>query len=218
MKKIAVIHTSLAIRERVDHELKGQISDVEIHNIIDEHMLQDVIDSGGINPTIVQRMCLYVNAAQSMGVDIILNACSSVGEAFDVARQQASIPTVRIDEPMAEQAVALGTNIAVYGTVMTTLAPSCELIKRTAEQLHRAAKVTPYLIDGAFKVLAEEKNPEKHNQMVLEKVYATHDAHDVIVLAQASMAILVPEMQGLEKPVLFNLESGIERIRSMLTK
>lgn len=216
MKRVAVIHTSMALYESVGKELRRQIPDVDIHNIIDDRILQDVVDHGGIYPSVVKRMGLYVDAAVAMGADVILNVCSSVGAAFDLARQQTDLPTVRIDEPMAEQAVAQGSNIVVYGTVSTTLMPSCELIERTAREAGLPVQVTPYLIDGAFKVLAEEKNPQKHNQMVLEKIFATHGSHDVIVLAQASMAILVPELQQVDKPVLYSLESGVARVRSVL--
>lgn len=216
MKKVAVIHTSLAIRDSVDRELRQKIPDVDVHNIVDERLLQDVMDHGGIGPDVVKRMGLYVDAAVALGADVILSACSSVGPAFDLARRQTSIPTVRIDEPMAEEAAAKGRNIAVYGTVTTTLAPSCELIERTARRLGRTVAVTPYLIDGAFKVLAEEKNPEKHNRMVMDRILATHGGHDVIVLAQASMAILLSQLQEMGKPALYSLASGVARVRSLL--
>lgn len=216
MKRVSVIHTSLAILNSVDRELKRRIPDVEIHNIIDEHLLRDVVEHGGVYPAVVKRMCLYVDAAESMGANVILNACSSVGAAFDIARRQTSIPTVRIDEPMAEQAVALGSDIAVYGTVITTLTPSCDIITRFAKLTGKEVRVTPYLVEGAFEALSQEKNPQKHNEMVLKRIAETHAAHNVIVLAQASMAILIPELKGIGKPILFSLESGVERVKREL--
>ena len=191
MKKIAVIHTSLAIRDGVDAELRNTMPDCCIYNIIDERMLQDVVDHSGVYPAIFHRMSLYVSAAEAMGVDAILNACSSVGEAFDMARKTTAIPTFRIDEPMAQLAVNSGKRIAVYGTVATTLKPSSALIRRLASEQGKEVTVDSILIDGAFDVLAKEKNPEKHNNMVMERIKATHQNYDVIVLAQASMTILV---------------------------
>lgn len=216
MKKVAVIHTSLAVYENMDKQLRQTISDVEIHNIIDEQMLNDVIRSGGVTPEIMHRMSMYVNAAVDMGADVILNACSSVGGAFDVARQQVSVPTLRIDEPMAEQAVLSGKRIAVYGTVATTLKPSVQLILDMAKRMDKDVEVNPYLIDGAFQVLAVEKNPEKHNRMVLDKILQTHAEYDVLVLAQASMAVLIPQIGDLGKPVLYSMASGVEGVRKML--
>lgn len=215
-KKIAVIHTSLAIRESVNQQILKVMPDADIHNIIDERILQDVMDNQGINTSIIKRMCLYTQAAEALGADAILNACSSVGEAFDIARRLVSVPTVKIDEAMAEIAVESGTRIAVYGTVATTLAPSQRLIANTAGKKNKGVEVVPFLIDGAFQVLAEEKNTAKHNEMVLKRIHETQKDYDVIVLAQASMAILLPYLKELGKPVLISLESGIERLKQVL--
>lgn len=215
-KKIAVIHTSLVTKESVDTEIKRVIPDATICNIIEEAWLKEVMASGGITPNIIKRMCLYVQAAEAMGANVILNACSSVGEAFDIARQTVNIPTVKIDEPMAEIAATVGRKVAVFGTVSTTLAPSCRLIEETARNMGKEVEVTPYLIDGAFEVLSEEKNPEKHNRMVLDKIYEVEASYDVIVLAQASMSILVPHLQNLGKPVLYSLKTGVQRVKEVL--
>lgn len=216
-KKIAVIHTSLTVRENMDKEIRKQIPDADIHNIIDERILADVIEQGGINLDIKRRICLYTLAAESMGADCILNACSSVGEAFDAAVPLVKSLCLKIDQPMAESAVHSGNHIAVYGTVKTTLDPSVRLIQRESEKAGKRVKVTPYLIEGAFQVLAD-KNVQKHNLMVKEKIMETHEAHDVIVLAQASMAVLIPELTNLNKQILYSMESGVRRMKELLKK
>lgn len=216
-KKIAVIHTSLTVIENMNREIKQQIPDADIHNIIDEKLLSDVIQNGGVNRDIKRRMCLYVQAAEVMGADYILNACSSVGEAFDAAEQLTAIPCLKIDQAMAETAVRTGCSVAVYGTVATTLKPSADLIKREAQNIGREVEVAAYLVEGAFQVLAE-RNVKKHNQMVKERIMQTYKPHDVIVLAQASMAVLIPELSGLGKPILYSMESGVKRLKEELGK
>jgi Asp/Glu/hydantoin racemase len=156
--------------------------------------------------------------AEIAGADVILNACSSVSEAIDVARRLVNIPCVKIDEPMAEEAVKLGKCIAVFGTVGTTLDPSCRLIASTAKRMGKDVTITPYLVEGAFKILSEEKNPEKHNQLVLDVINKFESKHDVIVLAQLSMTILVPLLQNLGKPVLYSANTGVERVKEVLNQ
>ena len=216
-KKIAVIHTSLTIFPSMDKEILRQIPDADIHNIIDVKILSDVMKNGGINEDIKKRMTMYVLACESMGADIILNACSSVGEAFDVAKSITTVPCLKIDQAMAEEAVGAGSNIAVYGTVGTTLDPSARLIKRVAAEKGKSITVTKYLIDGAFQILAEG-DTETHNKMVLKKIMETKDNDDVIVLAQASMAVLIPEMKDFTQPVLYSLVSGVTRLKECLEK
>ncbi len=199
----------------MDSEIRKQIPDADVHNIIDEKILSDVMERGGVDADIKKRMSLYVQAADSMGADIILNACSSVGEAFELASQFTNVPCLKIDQAMAEQAVHLGSSIAVYGTVATTLDPSARLIQNVALEQGKEVTVTPYLIDGAFQILQAE-GPQKHNEMVLAKIRETNEKHDVIVLAQASMAVLIPELEDRKQPVLYSLVSGIERLKEML--
>ncbi|HJB34347.1 MAG TPA: aspartate/glutamate racemase family protein [Candidatus Blautia merdipullorum] len=216
-KKIAVIHTSLTIFPSMDKEILRQIPDADIHNIIDVKILSDVMKNGGINEDIKKRMTMYVLACESMGADIILNACSSVGEAFDVAQSITTVPCLKIDQAMAEEAAEVGSNIAVYGTVGTTLEPSARLIERVAAEKGKSITVTKYLIDGAFQILSEG-DTETHNKMVLKKIMETKDDHDVIVLAQASMAVLIPEMKDFTQPVLYSLVSGVTRLKECLEK
>lgn len=217
-KNIAVIHTSFAIYESIDREIKRVMPDCKIYNIADSRMLQDAVDHGGIYPGIIKRMNAYIAAAEAMGADVILNACSSVGAAFDIARKATTVPTIRIDEPMAEAAVENAKRIAVYGTVATTLKPSCELIRRVAAEKGKDTEVDSILIDGAFDVLAKEKNVDKHNSMVMEKINATYRDYDAIVLAQASMAVLLPLLHSLGKPVFYSLQSGVARVKEILEK
>lgn len=215
-RKIAVIHTSLAIREALDAEIIRQIPDAEIYNIIDERMLSDVMRKGGVDEEICCRMRLYILAGEAMGADAILNGCSSVGEAFEAGARLTATPCLKIDQAMAEEAVQAGRRIAVYGTVATTLEPSARLIEAEGKKAGVDVTVTRYLINGAFQVLAEEKNVQKHNQMVLKKILETKDGHDVIVLAQASMAVLIPDMKSVTQPVLYSLKSGVKRLKAIL--
>lgn len=214
-KKIAVIHTSLTIYPSVDREILRQIPDAEIHNIIDSKLLSDVMKAGGVNEEIKRRMTMYVLAAEAMEADIILNACSSVGEAFDAARSITKVPCLKIDQAMAESAVQSGSRIAVYGTVGTTLDPSARLIERVAATQSKDVTVTKYLVDGAFEILAAG-DVETHNDMVLKKITETGSDHDVLVLAQASMAVLVPRLAHFQQPVLYSLVSGITRLKDCL--
>ena len=41
----------------------------------------------------------------------------------------------------------------------------------------------------------------------------TKERHDVIVLAQASMAVLIPEMKNVTQPVLYSINSGVKRLK-----
>ena len=54
--------------------------------------------------------------------------------------------------------------------------------------------------------------------MVRNEVLRAAESNDVIVLAQGSMTVLVPELADVQKPVLTSPRLGIEYVREVLEK
>lgn len=204
MKKIVMIHTSPVSLNDLKALVKQYMPDVELVNIIDDSLLEEVKKNNGPTPQIISRMNMYVQVANSLHPDLIFNQCSSVGEAFDVAKKSTSIPTLKIDEPMAKKAVK------------STMLPSCNLIKRKAVEANKDVEVIEYLVDGALDILMKEKNVEKHNQLVLSKIEEASKVCDVIVLAQGSMTAILPYIKNVDKPVLTSPELAIQTARDMI--
>lgn len=215
-KKVAVIHTSFVSVE----ELKGLFSEilpeVKMVNIVDDSLLAEVTESGGLTEAVTRRICTYAVEAEQMGVSAILNQCSSVGEAVDVARKIIKIPYVKVDEPMAEGAINIGGRISVIATVATTLNPSVRLIETTAKKYGKNIDIRRCLVEGALDVLMKEGNKQKHNDMVLDAIEKIKADSDVIVLAQGSMTVLLPYLTHIKVPVLSSPRSGVTQLRKVL--
>lgn len=216
MKKIVMIHTSPVSLNDLKALAKGKMPEVQLVNIIDDSLLEEVKANGGLTPAIISRMMTYVQTAAGMKPDLIFNQCSSVGEAFDAAKKCTDIPTLKIDEAMAEKAVELGSKIAVVATVASTMKPSCNLVRTKAAEVKKTVEVKEYLVDGALDILMKEKNVEKHNQLVLGAIQKAQDECDVVVLAQGSMTAILPYLKDTKKPVLTSPELAIERAKKML--
>ena len=215
MKKIAVIHTSLVSHGELNQLFADILPQAKIINIIDDSLLDEVSQSGHVTPGIVNRMCKYFDNAQALGVDLIFNQCSSVGEAAALAAQTVSVPVLRIDEATAERAVTLGKRIGVVATVGSTVGPSCRLVEQKAQLAGREVQVVPYLVDGALDVLMRQ-GKERHNDLVMETVQKCGRECDVVVLAQGSMTVLLPRLAGFNKPVLTSPELGVRKARALL--
>jgi Asp/Glu/hydantoin racemase len=218
MKKVYIIQTSLVSQAELNALFAELVPEAKVHNLIDDSLLHDVMQNGGINEKVISRMCAYVQAAASNGADLIFNQCSSVGEAADIAARLVSVPVLKVDTAMAEKAVELGTKIAVVATVQSTMKPSCNLIRSSAAKAGKTVEIVEYLVDGALDVLMKEKNREKHNALVLQSVNKAAAECDVIVLAQGSMTVLLPELKDIKKPVLTSPRLGVERARKILMR
>ena len=216
MKKVYIIHTSLVSHAELNALFAEMIPEAKVFNIVDDSLLADAMANGGITEKIVGRMCKYYEAAAANGADLIFNQCSSVGEAADIAAKLVAIPVVKVDEAMAEKAVALGKRIAVVATVKSTMKPSCNLVRAKAALAGKTVEVAEYLVDGALDVLMKENDRAKHNALVLAAVKKAEAECDVIVLAQGSMTVLLPELTEIKKPVLTSPRIGVEKARAAL--
>lgn len=215
MKKITIIHTSLVSHAHLNKLFAEIIPEAKIHNIVDDSLLAEVSDNGHITPNIVNRMCKYFQSAEQIGSDLIFNQCSSVGEAAAIAAKTVSTPVLRVDEAMGEKAVQLGKRIAVVATVASTVEPSCNLVRQKAAEAGKDCEIVPYLVDGAMWALINE-GQEKHNKLVKDTVVKAAEECDVIILAQGSMVVLLPELTDIKKPVFSSPELGVRKAREVL--
>ena len=213
--KVVLIHTSPVSLNDLKALFKEIVPEVEMVNIIDDSLLDEVKKNGKINSNIISRMCSYVQVAKTLKPDLIFNQCSSVGEAFDIARKQADCKTLKIDEPMAEKAVELGSRIGVVATVASTVQPSSDLIRNTAKHLGKEVTVTEYLVDGALDILMSG-DVDRHNELVIKAIKRAESENDVVVLAQGSMTAILPLLTDIQKPVLTSPRLAVERVKKEL--
>lgn len=214
--KVAIVHTGPVTIEPLRRTFASLAPDVSVVNIVDDSMLKDAMKAGHVTAKVAQRMCMYFAAGDQLGADLILNACSSVGEAADLAAQTVDIPVVKIDSAMARMAVRKGSRIGLVATTPTTIGPSRRLIEKAARESRIEVEVEPVYCDSAFQLLLEG-DERGHDQEVISAIRDVAARTDVVVLAQVSMARLLQSI-GIEidVPVLVSLESGVRDAISVL--
>jgi Asp/Glu/hydantoin racemase len=218
MKNMGMLHTSFVfvnVEPVFQNLFKECLPDVQVVDFVDSDILASVIRDGGIKDSHHRRMAYMALAAEAAGADVIFSACSSLGPTIDTARRMVKVPVVKIDDPMTQKAVELGSMIGVMATVPTTLPPTINLIQEKADKAEKQVKVNPYLAEGAFNILMGG-NREKHDQMVLEGALALAPRVDLIVLAQASMSRLAPMLaEETGKTVLSSPRMAVEYLQSL---
>ncbi|HTN21425.1 MAG TPA: aspartate/glutamate racemase family protein [Pelobium sp.] len=200
MKTLGFVHTSATLVPLFQDLTKQYLTDVETFNIVDDSLIKDVIKKGKLEPNTASRVVNHIKAAEEAGADVILVTCSSIGRAIETAATLSSVPVIRVDQAMADEAVKTGKNIGVIATLPTTLEPTSDLVKRRAEKAGKDVNITSKLCDGAFEALMSG-NAAKHDEMVAKALKELMETVDVIVLAQASMARVVDGLSTDEKKV-----------------
>lgn len=215
-KSIAIVQTSAVSSAELKALCEEIMPEVAVYQIIDDSLIKEVNANGGPTCGVRRRMYQYYQQAASLGVDAILNQCSSVGEVADQIKPFVEVPVVKIDEAMAEKAVALGKRIAVVATVPTTVGPSVRLVQQKAREAGKEIEIETHLVKDAMMILIERGDVETHNRMVLGEVEVAAETCDVVVLAQGSMTVLLPLLGHIKKPVLTSPRLGVERVREVL--
>ena len=214
-KVVVIIHTSDVSVKDLKSLFTELAPEICVRNIIDDSLLAEVLDNGGVTTAVIKRICAYALQAEVIGANLIFNQCSSVGEAADIAAKLVNIPLVKIDEKMAEVACKTGKKIGVVATLQTTLGPTVRLIKKTAEKLKKEVQITEKLCEGAFDLL-RGGDIKAHNKMVIKGIKELTKEVDVVVCAQGSMVPLLAELEETSIPVLTSPRLGVEHAVKIL--
>jgi Asp/Glu/hydantoin racemase len=212
---IGFLHTVLSLPPTFAALAEELVPDADVFHIADETLLGNTRREGRLTPATRRRVLGYVESAAEAGADLVVVTCSSIGPAVDASRSFLDVPVLRIDEPMADEAVKLGSRIGVVATLSTTLEPTAELVRRRAHEIGKEVEVTARVCTGAFEALSAGDR-DRHDELVREGLREVIAGSDVVVLAQASMARVVDTLGDLDVPVLSSPRLAMERVAQLL--
>lgn len=190
LRRLGLVHTSATLVPVFEQLCRERLPGVAVFTIVDDSLIKDVIAHGRLRPATARRVVQHVAGAEAAGADTILVTCSSIGRAVETAATLVDVPVLRVDRPMAEQAVATARRVGVIATLPTTLDPTADLIGRCAAAAGREVVITARLCDGAFDALMTG-DAATHDAKVAATLEELATEVDVIALAQASMARVV---------------------------
>lgn len=190
-RTLAMIHTVPGLIATFDPLTRDAMAGWSVFNMVDESLLKSTIREGVLTSLTIRRLAGMVWSAVDAGADAVVVTCSSLGAAVDALQALCPVPLFRIDEGMAVAAVTSSRRIGVLATLTTTLQPTTDLIHCIAARQGRDCTITSQLAEGAFALLAKG-DAAGHDAMVAQALRDLAPQVDAIVLAQASMARVLP--------------------------
>lgn len=219
MRTLAMIHTvswyDKSVIEPFAARWLKENPDVRAINLMDDSLLAESLEHGGPTNAVIERMRHYVQSAVLTGADVIMSSCTTMGIATERARQTCPVPLFNIDEPMAAEAVRLGTRLGILATVPTSAPATRRLLEREARVLGKSIQIETVINEPAFAALLAGNRAE-HNRMVHAEMDRLADRVDVIVLGQISLAQIQHRPPGV--PVLQVGHSGFAHARDLLSR
>ncbi|HET7725297.1 MAG TPA: aspartate/glutamate racemase family protein [Propionibacteriaceae bacterium] len=212
MTRIALLHTGAVNIAPFGRLTRAHWPGVETVNLLDDKIVADLRTPRA--PSVAERLRDLVDGAVAGGADAVLLTCSSISEYAAGLSEAAGIPVLRVDEAVADAAVAAGRRIAVIATLPTTLGPSVRLVHERAALAGVEPEVSEVLVEGAFEAVAAG-DTAAHDRLVGEAVVRAAASSDVVVLAQASMATAAQAVT-VAVPVLTSPEPAVLRAKDVL--
>ena len=216
--KIGFVHTGVPIGMMLKKMMSESMPDIPNFHIVDDSLIQDLLQAEEFTPSILKRLSAQISMAKEAGADIIMVTCSSIAPGVDFAKKLVDIPVMKIDEPMAEQAVESANTVGVLATAKTTLVPSVDLINQVAEKKGKPVKVKSKLISEAFDFFLQG-DMENHDRLVRRAGIELAQQSDVLVLAQASMSHLSDEIEKASgTPTLTSPSIAVNALKKLVSE
>lgn len=206
-RHLALLHTSPVHVETFDRLVREFDPAVRVDHVVDVTLLADARRLGAADPGVVRRVHAAMAAAAARGASLVVCTCSTIGGVAERTPPNSRFGVARIDRAMADRAVQLGPRILLVAALQSTLEPTRDLLRESAERLGREIAVETLCVEQAWP-LFERGDTAGYLETIARAVRAAAGA-DVVVLAQASMAGALPLLEGLGVEVLASPALGI---------
>ena len=196
-RPLSFLHTSPVHIQTFNTLIAELAPDIPVRHVVDESLLSEACAAGGVTPALRERVEeTLLTAVEEQDAAVMVCTCSSIGSVAEAVNGRTQATLMRIDRPMAVEAVMLGSRIIVAATLSTTLIPTRELILSVAHEAGKEVQIIELLCDSAWRQF-EQGNQEAYLRQVADNLQSAASQGDVIVLAQASMARAVEPVQTL---------------------
>lgn len=204
---LTFLHTADVHIQTFQNLIDEYAPQIKARHVVEPSYLQHV-QQYGADTALVERLTGDIETLAKSS-QLIVVTCSSIGGVAEALDGMNGCGVHRVDRAMADLAVQQGCNILVLAALESTLEPTQRLLEDSKLALRVSARVSVQLVEGAWEHFQNNEQTEYLNA-IAKAINENEDRHDLIVLAQASMAGVSALHRG-EVPVLSSPTLGVLR-------
>lgn len=201
--------------ETFERLIKAADPRIQTTHIVVEDLLFDAQIVGIDDTNLIDRIHKAMIDAASNGSAVVACTCSTIGGVAERTPTSSRFHALRIDRAMADRAVQSGPSILIVAALESTLQPTTELIQESAAVLRREVTIQSLVVEGAWSHFIRGDH-EAYIGAIVAAVRSAAVEANVIVLAQASMALAAEHLRNLGIAVLSSPMLGVESIVGQL--
>lgn len=189
--------------------------DGDIWNLLDDRLLADAQQQGGISEPLATRMDRLIDLALAGGADGVLLTCSQYGVRADVRDAAADgVAVLSADGALFDEVVShRPARVLLVASLESAAVDSTERLAAVAASAGVETEILPLVVPGAARPAAGQELSE----LLAVAVRGVAEAYDVVMLAQYSLA---PAADALGRefpvPVLDGPSAAARRLRTQL--
>lgn len=197
----------------IDSLIEEIAPQIKYENIIFPDLLDKAIETG-ITDELKQEIYNIISAIPKDPQTLILCSCSTYGKCFEKISSELGRSAIRIDRPMAEQAIKAGRNLGVAVALHSTIEPTKKLLEEIAKYQKVNISIREIICDKAWEY--KLKGDDRVYFIEISKaVENSAEGLDAIILAQGSMAPASKILESkLSIPIFTSPEIAIKNIAS----
>jgi hypothetical protein len=184
MADIAFLHTSPVHVATFDALLKDVAPQCTATHLVRADLLASAQRDGVDDAALIAAVRSALHSAASDARAVVCT-CSTIGGLAEAT--QASVPITRIDRAMADEAVQRCTPVLMVAALQSTLEPTSQLLRASAERLGLPIEMRSLWVEDAWPHF-EAGRREAYLRSIAAAVRRTAAPGETVVLAQASMA------------------------------
>lgn len=209
-RKLGFLHTLRANIAVFDDLIQESGCECEVMHHVNESVLMDILRLGQANEDIADRVRTSVLELKEAGADLVVCTCSSIGAIAEEMNDSEPIEIQRIDRAMADEAVRQGGRIVLAASLSTTLGPTRDLLKSSAEKAGKSISIKELVISAAW-ACYEVGDHDGYIEEIAKELRRAFSEGDAIVLAQASMTGAASLVSDCPIPIFSSPRLGVNR-------
>jgi Asp/Glu/hydantoin racemase len=213
--RIALIHATPVAIEPIVNAFQRLWPEARTTNLLEDSLAADLAIAGRLTERMIDRFVTLARYAHGCGADAILFTCSAFGPAIEAAQAALTIPVLKPNEAMLDEALAAGKRIGL----LATFAPSIPALRTELEQMALQRKlqleIRTQTIPTALTALHAGQARE-HDRLIAQAADQLGIC-DALVLGQFSMAsaaAMIPDRPG--RKVLTSPTSAVIQLQRVL--
>ena len=214
---VALVSATMAAVPPVEQAFARVFPNARLWNLLDDRLLQDADEQGGVTPDLRDRMVRLIEHARREGADAVLLTCSLYGSVARELGASADLPIAGPDDAaFAAVLVSGAARIGVVGSGELSVADSTERLQAAAASAGLDLEAIPIFAADAS-AASKAGDTDGVAATVAAVVGASGSPADALLLAQYSLAPAasrIAELTGL--PVFSGPDRAALAIRDAL--